>query len=80
MRALRDEFQGQAEYLHRTPSLPTSMPVHRLPTPPRVVSPAMAPGMPPRIQLVDRPAGDSMALSLIYPGIVEIVVPGKREV
>jgi hypothetical protein len=63
VRALRDELHGLADYLRRTPSPPT-------PTPTRV-----APEMP-RIQLVDQPAGDSDLVSPIFPGIVEVVVPG----
>jgi len=66
--ALRDELRGLADYLRRTPSPPTPMAVHR--TPPRDVSPT-----PPRIQLVDQPAGEDVVLSPIFPGVVEVVVP-----
>lgn len=76
VRALRDELQGLADYLRRTPSPRTPVPVAVYGTPPRrAVSPAVAPAMPPRFQLVDRPAGDSGVLSPIFPGVVEVVVP-----
>ena len=63
-----------ADHLRRIPSPmtpATPVAVHR--TPPRET--AVAPQFPPRIQLVDRPAGDSVALSPTFPGVVEVVVP-----
>lgn len=62
VRALRDELQSLTNYLRRTA-------VYR--TPPRAVTPHL----PPRIQLVDRPAGDSVIHSLSLPGVVEVVIP-----
>jgi hypothetical protein len=59
---MNSELRGHADYLRRTPS-----PVHRTP-PPRAEAP-------PRIQLVDQPAGDSIVLSPIFPGFVEVDVP-----
>jgi len=58
--ALRDELRDLTDYLRRTPSPRTPMAVHRTP---------------PRIQLVDQPAGDNVALSPVFPGVVEVVVP-----
>ena len=68
VRALRDELQHLADYLHRTPPMTPATPaaVHR-------VSPiAVTPHLPPRIQLVDQPAGDSVVPSPSLPNIVEV--------
>ena len=74
VRALRDEFRDLADYLRRTPPPRTPVAVPRTPSP-RAVSPDVAPEVPPRFQLVDQPAGDSIDLSPIFPGVVEVVVP-----
>ena len=66
VRALRDELQGLANYLHRTPSPATPVP-HRMPPQP------LAPET--RTELVDRPIGGSSIISSVYPHVIEVEVP-----
>ena len=67
VRALRDELHGLTDYLQRTSSPRAPVILPRTPSP-RAASP-------PRIQLVDRPAGDSIVLSPVIPGVIEVDVP-----
>lgn len=68
VRALRDEVQRLAEYLHRTPSPVTPVPYRMSPRP-------SAPETPRR--RIDRPIGGSSIISSVYPHVLEVEVPGS---
>jgi hypothetical protein len=75
MQHLRHELQDLADYVRRLlPAMPAMLlPIHRTPS---VRAASVAPEMPPRIQLINRPpAGDGVILSPISPRFVEVVVP-----